>query len=317
MRSRRGRIVALLSLGGCLIGCARLVGLDELQDEPQASEACCSLGSDAGSPAAGAGGTSGGAAPVGQAGSAGDVSGSAGLGAGGSESTPTVPDLAAVSDSAGLGGSPGSAGSPGASADASGAAGSTDVSGSPGAAGASGAPGSAGGLVLSSCPGNLLVNGGFEAGPEAWVSFTTGVDPLIYDATLPIYEGVTPHGGQWLGWLGGVPSETNRLSQTVAVPAAATRVELQGSLRVQLLEEHPQIDYLRIRLVFATGPVPLGQWTQADVGTDWVDLTLPPVELVPSAQPVSVTVEIESEIGAGPGTYFYVDDLALVATCPP
>jgi hypothetical protein len=275
-----------------VVSCARLIGLDELRGEAGGPQtATDSLSPDAAAPpVTGAGDGAGGASAAGELGSDGaGVNGSGEREAGGS------PAGAAGEDTA------------------SGSAGS---GGSPSGAGPAGAAGQSGGLAASGCPSNLLANGGFEAGSEPWVSYTNGTDALIYDSTEGMYDGVTPHGGQRLGWLGGVPSETNRLSQTVTVPAAATQLALQGSVRVQIFEQHPNVDFLRIRLVMGGQPVALGQLSNGDAGSDWVPLAPPPVEWVPSTQPLTVTLEIESEIGAGPGTNFFVDDLALVPTCP-
>jgi hypothetical protein len=80
---------------------------------------------------------------------------------------------------------------------------------------------------------------------------------------------------------------------------------------------HPNIDFLRIRLVIAGQPVPLGEFTNGNAGNDWFDFTPPPATVMTNGQAISATLEIESEIGAGPGTNFYVDDLALVPSCAP
>lgn len=218
--------------------------------------------------------------------------------------------LPATSDGAGASngaaGGAGGAGGRGAEVGGAGGAGAVSPSG--------GGPASVGG---EGCPTNLLVNGGFEAGEEPWMSFSTGVDPLIYDFTEETYDGVDPYGGLRLGWLGGVPSEVNRLSQAVSVPAGVTSLGLQYSLRVQVFEPHPNIDFLRVRLVIAGEPTPIAEFTNADAGDDWVDFTPPPVPVAANGEPTTAVLEIESEIGAGPGTNFFVDDLALVPTCAP
>lgn len=184
-----------------------------------------------------------------------------------------------------------------------------------------GASGTGGGAPTSpssgSCPTNLLLNGGFESGPDSWVQYTTGQDALIYDFTVEVYDGVDPHAGIFLGWLGGVPSETNRLSQTVTVPANVTSLALAYSQRVQVFEEHPNVDFFRVRLVIAAQALPIAEFTNADAGDDWVNLTPPAVPVSTNGAVISATLELESEIGAGPGTNFFVDDLALVPTCAP
>ncbi|HTV25853.1 MAG TPA: hypothetical protein VMG12_44455 [Polyangiaceae bacterium] len=201
----------------------------------------------------------------------------------------------------------------GASLGAGGSPGTDEPSGAGGAASSTAGAGSS----AASCPTNLLRNGGFEAGSEPWQSFSTGEDPLVYDARVEVYDGVDPHAGSFLGWLGGVPSETNRLSQTVSVPANATALGLSYSLRVQIFEEHPNVDFFRVRLVVAGQTLPIAEFTNADASDDWVNLSPPPVSVTTNGAVVSATLELESEIGAGPGTNFFVDDLALVPTCTP
>ena len=67
---------------------------------------------------------------------------------------------------------------------------------------------------------NPIVNPGFEAGPGVgWTEFSDGNFPLLANTDLP--EGVTPHGGQWLAWLGGALNEVAFVEQTVTVPANA------------------------------------------------------------------------------------------------
>jgi len=252
------------------------------------------------------------AAPGGASGSAGaSALGSAGAAVGAGAGTGGM----ATGGAASVGGASGGGDGASAGTGASGAAGDPSTSG-PGGGGAGGASGGAStGGGGSGCPTNLLVNGGFEAGEAPWVSYTTGQDPLIYDFTVETYDGVDPHGGLRLGWLGGVPSEVNRLSQTVSVPANVTGLGLQYSLRVQIFEPHENIDYLRVRLVIAGQPTPIGEFTNADAGDDWVDLTPTPIAITTNGQPVTAVLEFESEISAGPGTNFYLDDLALVPTC--
>jgi aminopeptidase S len=173
----------------------------------------------------------------------------------------------------------------------------------------------AGGATSSCSIDQLLSNGDFEAGSEPWVSFTTGQDALIYDSSEETYAGVLAHGGQRLGWLGGVPNETNRLSQTVTLPANALRLTFAGALRIQLFEEHPIVDFLRISLVASGQRLPLFEFDNGDATDDWFDIGVP-VDVTPYAGQ-ALTLEIETQIGAGPGTNFYVDDLALVPGCSP
>jgi hypothetical protein len=212
--------------------------------------------------------------------------------------------VTALGGSGGSGGSEASNGSGGASAAAGGSA---AVAGS-GGAGASGGNASSGGAASTTV--QLLSNAGFESGSEPWVSFTTGQDPLVYDATQAGYEGVPAHGGQRLGWLGGVADETNRLSQTVSLPVQATRLTFAGSLRVQIFEQHDIIDFLRVSLTVAGQRLPLLEFDNGDASSDWLDMTTAVDVSAFAGQ--AITLELESQIGMGPGTNFFVDDLALI-----
>jgi hypothetical protein len=239
-------------------------------------------------------------------------------GAGGASSTDgnggSVSDAGASNAGAGGATTSGAGGSAG----PGGAGGGLNAAGAGAGDGSAGAEnGGAGGAGSGECATDVLVNGGFESGEEGWVSFTTGDDPLIYDSTPVEYEGVEAHGGLRLAWLGGVPSETNRLSQAVNVPAGTTRLSLRYSLRVQIFEQHTIIDFLRVRLVVSGVATPIAEYSNANAGQEWVDYAPEPLAISTNGQPLPVTLEIESAIGDGPGTNFYVDDLALVPTCVP
>jgi hypothetical protein len=212
------------------------------------------------------------------------------------------------------GGFGGSGGEGAVSAAAGSVAGSTGMAGS-GSAGVAASDGRAGGASGPfACSTELLANGGFEAGSEPWISFTTGQDPLIYASSDDGYDGVTPRSGQRLGWLGGVASEVNRLSQTVSLPAGASAVTFAGALRIQILEQHALVDFLRVSLVSDGQRLAVLEFDNGDATADWFELTGPVVDVTAYAGR-TLTLELESEIGAGPGTNFFLDDLTLVVAC--
>ncbi len=68
---------------------------------------------------------------------------------------------------------------------------------------------------------DVLVDGGFEAGSQAWSQSSARGWPLICTSTGCGNSGVTPHGGARFVWLGGGNSENASVRQTVALPAAA------------------------------------------------------------------------------------------------
>jgi hypothetical protein len=166
----------------------------------------------------------------------------------------------------------------------------------------------------AACASELLSNGGFEAGLAPWVAYTTGQDPLDYDAAASADVGVIPYEGQRLGWLGGVPSETNRLSQEVTLPADAARVAFRGALRIQLFEQHTLVDFLRGTLVVAGQRIPLFVFDNGDVNEDWLGLAPPAVDVTAYAGQ-TLMLEIESDLGVGPGTNFFLDAISLVSEC--
>jgi hypothetical protein len=255
----------------------------------------------------------------------------AGLGAGAGKSPGSSGATAAAGPAlpglAGAGGGAGSTSGGGGTAPASlggseplGGVGGSEAAGAggtPGAPGAIGGPSAAipGGPVSTCGVAQLLTNGGFEAGSAPWSSFTTGQDELIYDATLASYDGVAPRGGSHLGWLGGVANEINRLSQTVTLPEDVVALSFTGSMQIQVFEQHAPIDFVRITLVVPDARLALLAFGNGDAGQSWVDIA---ASLdVASYAGQEVTLELESQIGDGPGTNFFLDDLSLVPACEP
>jgi hypothetical protein len=180
--------------------------------------------------------------------------------------------------------------------------------------GAMGELGTAGGS--SSCAGELLGNGGFETGLAPWVAFTTGQDPLVYDASVSAEQGVTPYAGQRLGWLGGVARETNRLSQSVTLAADASRLTFAGVLRIQVDGQHDVIDFLRASLVASGQRIALFEYDNSDATNEWVAFSLPPLDVLAYAGQ-TLTLELQSDVGDGPGTNFFLDELSLRLECTP
>lgn len=304
---RRGVVVGLYALS-CGVSC----GLDEREFSGETEECpvgaiCAPVGvgpaGAAGAPAAGASGTLG---LAGAGGLAGATAGAGGAGAASSEG-PAQPLGNGVAGGAPISGTGGTA-MAGAGA-AAGAAGMTA------AAGAAGGPAEPNGSGVDPACGvaQLLANGGFEAGSEPWVSFSTGQDPLIYDTTQASYDGVPAYAGSHLGWLGGVPGEVNRLSQTLTLPPNASEMSITGAVRVQVFEQFDVIDTLDIRLVSPSGRVSLFGRRSNDAGPDWLTFA-GTANVEPYAGQV-VTLEIESRIGDSPGTNFFLDALELVPLC--
>lgn len=69
-------------------------------------------------------------------------------------------------------------------------------------------------------PPNVIVNPGFEQGRNAgWQEYSANGWTLIINSGFP--TGVSPHGGQWLTWLGGASNEISYIRQSVKIPTNA------------------------------------------------------------------------------------------------
>ncbi|MGN6330411.1 MAG: hypothetical protein ACTHOD_02010 [Motilibacteraceae bacterium] len=97
--------------------------------------------------------------------------------------------------------------------------------------GTSGGGGTGGGTGGSTCTaGQLLGNGGFEAGAAAPWSASSGV---VSNASA----GEPAHSGSWLAWLDGYgSSHTDTLSQSVTIPAGCTTATFSFWLHVDTAE---------------------------------------------------------------------------------
>jgi hypothetical protein len=71
----------------------------------------------------------------------------------------------------------------------------------------------------TSVPQSILLNGGFEQGPDVWNEYSSnGWQLILQDIDLP----VSTHNGRWAAWLGGDANEASILSQDIYLAASAT-----------------------------------------------------------------------------------------------
>jgi len=148
-------------------------------------------------------------------------------GAGGRERGGSTPELALpLNGGGGISGS-GDAGS----ASMLGSSGSG--TGPAGAAGTGTDPGET--ELVGGCFNQLLANAGFERGHTGWSETSEAVHDVIVhrDDSLLVQAGVTPQAGDYLAWIGGIPSGDFRmyhttLLQTVAIPAEVVSLTLSG-----------------------------------------------------------------------------------------
>lgn len=68
------------------------------------------------------------------------------------------------------------------------------------------------------CPGNMVLNGGFESGNTDWYTYTTGTGPKAHALIGSVTEGFRPYAGQYAARLGGYEGVWDVLTQTVTIP---------------------------------------------------------------------------------------------------
>ena len=72
--------------------------------------------------------------------------------------------------------------------------------------------------TASYCPGNLLINGGFEQGHTGWYTYTTGSGWKQHDLIGSDAEGFDPYKGHYAARLGGYEGVWDAITQTVVIP---------------------------------------------------------------------------------------------------
>lgn len=296
------------------------------------SVAGAGIGGGSGQGAAAGGGGSGAAGgSFGGEGGAGDVSGAGATGG--------SAGAAASGGGAGMGGTPSSggvagtdvtAGTSGMSAGSSGAM-NGGVGGGAGTAGSAGAGGGAGIGNPSGC-GELLANGNFEAGRLGWEVMSSypnlelNVHPAIAEreGSELVAVGVTPHSGDFLGWVGGVP-DSNReynvfVTQRIVVSDNVTDLLFTGFLSIQ--SEEPlatSYDDLYVEILDAEYDRvwQFGAFSNQHQGPDWfaVDSIDPYPDDLDLLRGRELRFGVYSRTDPEVPTHFFFDSLSLVAIC--
>lgn len=130
----------------------------------------------------------------------------------------------------------------------------------------------------SSCS-NLLVNGDFDDGPEAWTS--TPDETIQNENNFPHIDLLYAHSGSYFIWLGGEYGITRTIEQTIFVPGYGSGLTLEGKTFVSSdAAGNPVEDTLKVEVVDAiTGSVlstPLSWSNQNTIGGDnwsWQDFS--------------------------------------------
>jgi hypothetical protein len=164
------------------------------------------------------------------------------------------------------------------------------------------------------CPGcgELLRNGGFEAGNTDWVE--VGVDIIDHSSypKLPI----APYAGDWIAWLGGRNNASDAIYQDFQVPAGMGSARLTYVLRVGTTETGGVFDYLNVRLSTTGGSqvaeleslnntfLPANQWVTRDISIP--DLA--------AHQGETLRLRFEVTTDGSAITSFFLDNVTLEAT---
>ena len=100
------------------------------------------------------------------------------------------------------------------------------------------------------CPGNAIINGGFEAGNTGWYTATTGTMWKAHNLIGTQAEGFVPYQGDYGARLGGYEGVWDVLTQTVTLPANG---QLSYQWKVSNNESLPHTDWLAVRLLTSSG----------------------------------------------------------------
>ena len=169
---------------------------------------------------------------------------------------------------------------------------------------------------------NLLMNPGFDSGPGGgWTETSAGGFALI---TTVSPAGDLPHAAQagtFAAFLGGynagfASTATDRLLQSVTIPASTTALRIKGFrwIETEELAGDGPFDRVFFELLPAQGDTALetfGSFSNQNVVTDWTAFDLPAAA---THAGLSVRLSIRSNVDDSRKTNFLVDSLVLEAT---
>jgi subtilisin family serine protease len=146
--------------------------------------------------------------------------------------------------------------------------------------------------------GGGIVNGGFESGTTGWTQSSTGGYQLI-DTTRP-------HSGAYSAYLADYNNGTDKLYQTVTVPANGT---LRYWWYMSTQETSGTWDYLRVRLYNTSGTLLTTLTTRSNASTKgaWVQDSLS----VGAYAGQTVRIQFEGTNDSSLPTAFFIDDVSL------
>jgi hypothetical protein len=165
----------------------------------------------------------------------------------------------------------------------------------------------------TACPGcgEMIRNGGFEAGETDWTE--VGVDIIDHRSypNLPI----APYAGDWLAWLGGRNNASDTIYQNFNVPSGLKSARLSYVVYMSTAESGGVYDQMAIRLRTAGGDLiqtlasvdntftPAKQWVSREM-------------LVPAIagyQGQALRISFETTTDGNLVSSFYLDNISLTA----
>jgi hypothetical protein len=160
-------------------------------------------------------------------------------------------------------------------------------------------------VLPPTAPGELILNGGFEAGTLGWTARNVSVGDNRPDG--PAHSG---KGSAWFsGWQNSLPEV---LLQTVRIPAQAASARLSFWLRVQAYGDNPvSVDSFRVKAREADGRLAvLGAWSNLDDAPDYAQRTIDLGAYRGHTVQLSFVAEHNND---GVNTSFLLDDVSLIA----
>jgi hypothetical protein len=189
-----------------------------------------------------------------------------------------------------------------------------------------GGSGAIGGMTpIGACNSELLVNPGFESGKNVGWEETSdwpGIDLVVNedDAALA-EEGVSPHAGSFLAWLGGIPDNewdhnVTLIQQYVVISATASSLTLSGRHLVKSVDD-PSAEYDEAYLEFDLDDSVVWQslrLTNLSASSGWVSFSKTTNDL---ERLTGKTLLFYAYARTDPTgrTSFFLDSLSLVAGC--
>ena len=167
----------------------------------------------------------------------------------------------------------------------------------------------------------MLINGNFEQYHTGWTETTNIGVPIITPAgQLP--NGISPHSGNYVAWLGGYNGADDQVFQTVSVPAAATAATLGFWYWSTTSESSAGFDYFALQIMDPTNGSHLVDVPDIDAvpptnGWQYASYTLSASE-VAAIRGRSVRVRFRVITDGSLISSFFIDDVSFdVASGPP